>query len=90
MLFCHLLIFLADFLKKFFKSTIRVSNSLDPDILSGLIWVQTVISCQQKLPLLPLERKELNNPEIKGLDISAYKIKYNMLCQNILYVIKSV
>ena len=45
-LFCRLLIFSkSTFSKNYFRSTIRVSNSLDPDqtnILSGLIWVQTV------------------------------------------------
>ena len=44
--------FKITFFKKKIRNIFRVSNCLDPDILSVLIWVQTVCkSDQQKLPL---------------------------------------
>ena len=53
MLFCRLLIFSkSSFSKNSFRNTIRVSNSLVPDqtdVLSGLIWVQTVCICYQQM-----------------------------------------
>ena len=50
--------------KNSFRNTIRVSNSLDldqarhfvrPDILSGLIWVQTVCKVYQPMTLVGIE-----------------------------------
>ena len=57
------------------SNAIRVSNSLDPDqaryfvgpdILSGLIWVQTVCKGNQQsiLEKLPLADKELNSKQL--------------------------
>ena len=48
--------FKSTFSKNSFMNTIRVSNSLDfqirPDILSGLIWVQTVCKGNQQMTLV--------------------------------------
>ena len=54
MLICHVQIFFKiNFFEKFFQlNTIRVSNSLDPEIkptiLSDMIWVQSVCKCYQQ------------------------------------------
>ena len=49
---CRLLIFSkSTFSKNSFRNTMRVSNSLDPDIPSGLIWVQNVSKGYQQKTL---------------------------------------
>ena len=35
----------------FFEKSFSVSNSLDPDILAGLVWVQTVWEGYQQISL---------------------------------------
>ena len=51
MLFCCLLIFFSKstFLKKNFRNTIRVSNSLDPDQARHFVWPDLVPNCLQRL-----------------------------------------
>ena len=59
MLNCRLLIFFKiNLFQNSFRNTIRVSNSLDPDladILSGLIWIQTVCNGYQQTTLVGKE-----------------------------------
>ena len=53
--------FETNFSKNYFRITIRVSNSFDPirpDILSGLIWTQTVCKDYRQTILVP--GKDLN------------------------------
>ena len=51
-------IFQINFFEKFFRNTIRVSNSLDQDqaqFFAGLIWVQTVCKGYQQAILVGKE-----------------------------------
>ena len=61
--------FKINFSKKSLRNTIRVSNSLDPDqaerfvgpdILSGLIWVQTVCKDYQQTSKVETSRERVN------------------------------
>ena len=63
----HLLTFSKLFQKNYFRNTIRVANGLDPDwdrcsanILSVMIWIQTVSNFQVISTKGTLARKELN------------------------------
>ena len=59
----------STFAKNSFRNTIRVSNSLDPDVVSGLIWAQTVYIDYHKTTLVG---KALND---KGINCSAVLYK---------------
>ena len=59
----------STFSKNSFRNTVRVSNSLDPDVVSGLIWAQTVYIGYHKTTLVG---KALND---KGINCSAVLYK---------------